>query len=269
MTTSTTYHPSIMRAATRFRQWYAGERDYLVQVHIPVQRDDLVPAPAYDGLDWEQDFDAYVAGNVANAKKFAESRLDLDIYDDTIPAYFPYFGISIHSSFFGGAVSFGGGTSYMEAVIARAADWATLRPDPQNVWLQRLLRGLAYCRDHGDGLLLAAYRGANGPMDMANAVLGNAFFTEIYDDPENTHRVLEICTRGIQLTFDMQRQQISEIAGGHVNGSGMPPPSPARRSTRNSKSRTWSASPRRAVASSCMYTSWAGMSIGISAPPAA
>jgi hypothetical protein len=214
--TTTTFHPAIERAVRRYQEWHAGQRAIMVTARVPVQRDDLDTPPAYDGLDWEQDFDAYVRVNVENAKRLAETRLGLGLDDDYLPSYHPYFGISIHCAFFGGAVHFGGGTSYMEPVIERAAEWERLRADPENVWLRRLTRGLAYCRDHGDGVLLAGYRGGNGPMDMANGVMGNALFTELYDDPENMRRVLDVCTDGIRLTFGLQQAHNTPVMGGHI-----------------------------------------------------
>ena len=214
----TNFHPAIERAVNRYREWHAGKRAFMVQAHVPVSQDGLAVPPAYDGLDWDRDFDAYVRINVENAKTLAERRLDLGIDDDYLPSYHPYFGISIHCAFFGGKVHFGGGTSYMDPVISSASEWERLHADPDNIWLRRLLQGLAYCRDHGDGVLLAGYRGGNGPMDMANAVLGNAFFTEVFDDPDNMHRVMDVCTKGIRMTFDLQKANNTDVMGGHIAG---------------------------------------------------
>lgn len=209
-------HPAIVRAVARHREFFAGTRRYLVKVYVPVTCADLEPVPAFDTLDWARDFDDYVRTNVANAVRRARARLALGIDDDTIPCYHPYFGISIHASFFGGAVSFGGGTSYMAPLISRAADWPQLRADFSNPWTQRLLRGLAYCRDHGEGVLCACLRGANGPLDMVNAVLGEALFTEIYDDAENLGHTLDVCTRAALDAFAVQKQHASCIEGGYI-----------------------------------------------------
>ena len=208
-------HPAIERTIVRHAEFFAGTRAYLVKINMPIQVEEMDAPPAFDGLDWERDFAAYVRGNVANGVGKARARLALGIDDDSIPLYFPYFGISIHHSFFGGAVTFSEGTSYAAPVIERAADWALLHPDAQHAWLQRLAWGLSYARDHGEGVLFASLRGGNGPLDMANGVLGNALFTEIYDDPDNLHRVMDICTRAIVLTFAVQTAQCSTIAGGH------------------------------------------------------
>lgn len=190
-------------------------------VHLPANYAELETAPPLDTLDWERDFDEYVRIHVANGKRLARRRLDVDIDDDLLPCYHPYFGISIHHSFFGGAVTFGGGTSYAAPVISVAAEWQMLRPDVENIWLRRLTRGMAYCRTHGDGVLLACYRGGNAPLDHANGVLGNALFTEFFEDPENMHRVMEVCWRATLLTFDLQRRYCTEVAGGHVIPAGV------------------------------------------------
>ena len=208
-------HPAIARAVTRHREFFAGTRRFLVKIHVPVQTEP-VPAPAYDGLDWDRDFDAYVQGGVANGVRQARTRLDLGLDDDTIPAYYPYFGIAIHHAFFGGEVVFSHGTSYAAPVIDRAAQWPELRPTVENPWLQRLGRGLAYCRDHGEGVLLASFRGGNGPRDMVNGVLGNNLFTEIYDDPEAVGRLLDVSTDAVRLTFDWQRAHCTVLDGGCI-----------------------------------------------------
>ena len=221
MTDLCTFHPAIQRAVRRHEQFFAGTRDYLLMVHLPANYAELEASPTVDTLNWEQDFDEYVRINVDNGKLLAQRRLECDIDDDLLPCYHPYFGISIHHSFFGGAVTFGGGTSYAAPVISMAAEWQQLRPDVNNIWLQRLTRGMAYCREHGDGVLLACFRGGNGPLDMATGVLGDALFTEFYEDPEHMHQLMEVCWQATLLTFDLQRRYCTELAGGHVIPAGV------------------------------------------------
>lgn len=216
-TADNAYHPDILAAAQRHKEFFEGRRPYLVKIEIPVQptgpQEREIP---FDELDWERDFDANVRAQVANAVSLARTRLDMKLGDDWIPCYHPYFGISIHVSFFGGAVHHGGGTSYADPVILRAADWEQLRADFSSPWPQRLGRGLAYCRDHGQGVLLASFRGANGPLDMANGVLGNALFSEYYDNPQDVHRVLKVCWPATLAAFEFQKKHCSKILGGHI-----------------------------------------------------
>lgn len=214
---SVTVPPVLSRVVERHREFFAGTRDYLVKINVPLDcRDGWQQGKAFDDLDWERDFDDYVRINVENGKLGARCRLALGIDDDSIPFYHPYFGISIHHSFFGGKVTFSGGTSYAAPVIDCAADWPQLHADPHHPWLQKLARGLDYARTHGDGVLFASYRGGNGPLDMANGVLGDALYIEFYDDPENLHRLMDICTQATLMTFDLQKAHNSEIAGGRI-----------------------------------------------------
>jgi len=203
----------------RHREFWEGRRAYLVKVGVPVTVPEAERAnpPAYDGLDWDRDFEAYVRGNVHNALAGAQQRLALGLNDDWLPSYYPYFGISIHSACFGGTVRFSRGTSYMDPVIERAADWRRLRADfEKNPWMQRLGWGLSYAREHGEGVLLASFRGANGPLDMANGVLGNALFTEFYDNADAVRRTLDVCTDAVLSAFEWQRRNNTAVEDGRI-----------------------------------------------------
>lgn len=216
MSNLSVFHPSIQRAVGRHREFFDGRRRFLVKVHVPVAVEGLPKQIPFDEMDWEKDFDRYVQVGVVNGIAQAAARLELGIDDDTIPCYHPYFGISIHHSFFGGKVTHGGGTSWAEPVIDRAADWPRLRYDLANSWIEKLARGLAWCRDHGQGVLAAGYRGGNGPLDMANGVMGNSLYTEFSDDPGNLAKVVDICLESILGTFGLQRANNTEIDGGHI-----------------------------------------------------
>lgn len=217
MLTPTAIDSRLLPALRRHQEFFAGRRDCLVKLHLPVPpAADVQPAPAFDGLDWERDFDAYVTANVHNARAAARQRLGLALDDDWLPVYHPYFGISIHHSFFGGTVTFSHGTSYAEPVITRAAEWPRLRADFTSAWPQRLARGLRYGRDHGEGVLFASYRGGNGPLDMVAGVLGNVLYTELYDDPDGVRRCLDVCTEAVLDAFAMQRDACSSVLGGRI-----------------------------------------------------
>jgi len=209
--------PAVRAVIDRHRQFFAGGRHLLVKVALPsTEAAGTVRPPDFDTLDWSADFDDYVAANVRNCRQLAHWRLGLKIADDTINCYHPYFGISIHHSFFGGAVHFGGGTSFADPVLDRASLWPTLKADPDSPWLARLRRGLTYCRDQSDGAFFASFRGGNGPLDMANGVMGNAFFTELGDDPDNMRIVLDICSDAVRSVFQWQKQWCSHIDGGRI-----------------------------------------------------
>ncbi|MGN1141532.1 MAG: hypothetical protein ACI4TF_10045 [Oliverpabstia sp.] len=178
----------------------------------------LVEEIPYDGLDWEHQFEEYYKRRVYNAKIRAQHRLDMGIGDDYIPTYFPYFGNAIHHVFFGGKLEFKGGTSYCHEVIKEAQEFAELHYDVHNEWMERLTEGMRYCRDNGDGVLLAALRGGNGPMDMANGIMGNNLFMEFLEDEENMHKVMEICMNSCEAMYELQKENASHVCGGYITG---------------------------------------------------
>jgi hypothetical protein len=80
---------------------------------------------------------------------------------------------------------------------------------------------MTYCRDHGDGVLVASLRGTNGPMDTANGVLGNQLFLDILLDPESTEQVMRISTEACDAIYRFQQSCATEIGGGFVAPMGL------------------------------------------------
>jgi hypothetical protein len=214
---SNNFDLSILRTVQRHKEFYNRKRNFLVKVDVPLDCENMLkPEINFNDLDWDRDFDEYVESRVENGKTRSRRRIQMGLEDDYIPYYHPYFGISIHHSFFGGKVRFGGGTSYADHFISNASEWENLKYDINSKWVQMLAKGMAFCRDHGEGVLAASLRGGNGPLDMANGVMGNELFTELYDDPDNLHKVMEICYESVLSIFKLQKQNCSKIVGGHI-----------------------------------------------------
>ena len=239
----TQYHPALLRAVKHHREFYEGKRNYLIKVYVNIDeaaendtavkskyqamQKKFIAGVPYDGMDWNADFQNYYRAGVHNAKVQAEFRMGLGLDDDYIPGYYPYFGTAIHHAAFGGKVEFGGGTSYCHPVIQEACEWENLHFSMQNEWVQRLGEALTYCRDHGEGVLLASLRGTNGPMDTANGVLGNQLFLDVLLDPENTEQVMRISAEACDAMYQFQQECASEICGGYIIPNGclwMPKP---------------------------------------------
>lgn len=246
-------HPELERVIQRHKEFFSGTRNYLFKVTLngfdrsswPMNnnskevvgksllsvyeemKEKFVEEVPYAGLDWERDFQKYYQSAVENRRIAASYRLDFGLGDDNIPAYFPYFGNAIHHAFFGGQLSFQGETSYCTSVIQEAAEYEKLSFDTENIWMQRLCEGMDWCREHGEGVLLASLRGVNGPLDMANGVMGNSLFTEVIDDEENMKRVMKICTEACDAMCRMQKEHASCVKGGYISAMGnlwMPEP---------------------------------------------
>ncbi len=237
------FHPALLNAVKHHQAFFSGDRSYLIKVHLHIQesaetdcnvksrwramQDNYVPGVPYEGLDWEHDFERYYKSSVHNEKVTAEFRLNMELDDDFIPFYYPYFGSAIHHAGFGGRVEFGGGTSYCYPVIEESCEWEKLHFSVENEWMQRLGEAMTYCRDHTDGILVASLRGTNGPMDTANGILGNQLFLDFLLDPESTEQVMRISTEACDTMYQFQQECATEICGGYVTLQGcmwMPKP---------------------------------------------
>ncbi|MGN1142341.1 MAG: hypothetical protein ACI4TF_14175 [Oliverpabstia sp.] len=246
-------HPELDGVIKRHKEFFQGTRNYLVKVSIkgfdvsswPMNNDpnikiserllntyekmisQFVEEVPYDGMDWDREFQSYYKNGVTNRKIRSTYRLDMNVGDDTIPAYFPYFGNAIHHVFFGGEMRFKSGTSYSIPVIEKAEEYGKLAFDTNNIWMQRMCEGMDWCRLHGDGVLIASLRGADGPLDMANGIMGNSIFSEVFEDEDNMAKVMEICTKACDAMCTMQKEHASNIDGGYVTAMGnlwMPDP---------------------------------------------
>lgn len=237
-------HTEVKNAIDKHREFYEGKRNYLFKFYIPgydlsnwpieerhekvisnkLKNDyenmvsQFVEEIPYDGLDWDVQFEDYYKRRVHNMKIRAEHRLAMGIGDEYIPTYFPYFGNGIHHAFFGGKLTFKGGTSYCHKVIERAEEFGKLHYDIHNKWMERLARAMRYCRDHGDGVLFAALRGGNGPMDMANGIMGNSVFTEFLEDEDNMQKVMKICADSCDAMYQFQKENASQVCNGYITG---------------------------------------------------
>ena len=58
-------------------------------------------------------------------------------------------------------------------------------------------------------------------MDIANALRGNALFTDFYDYPDEVHRLLSLCEKAMRWSFDRQKKTIGEYDGGWLTGFGV------------------------------------------------
>jgi len=141
-----------------------------------------------------------------------------DVWDDLIPAIYPWFGIAEHSAFIGGEVIFTRETSYHRPVIHQWDDIEKLELREDNLWLRMVLDGLAYLRDRSNGRYFVKLRGADGPMDVANALRGNELFTDFYDYPDEVHKLMDFCTKAVQWTLDRQKKIVGELEGGVITG---------------------------------------------------
>ena len=141
-----------------------------------------------------------------------------EINDDLLPSVCPWFGIAEHSAFMGGDVHFARETSFQIPFIT---DWDKLDSivfSEDNKWFKMLMEGFRYLKEKTQNRFLLRQRGAAGPMDMANAMRGNDFFSDFYDYPNEIHRLLAICENGMHWYFEHQKKIVGELDEGWLTG---------------------------------------------------
>jgi hypothetical protein len=190
-------HPLILRRVDRYRQFYASNRpgDLLIVIRPRwVKKKNL----------FEYDFEhgghlAMAADMLASAQAMLAEGGDRD--DDLIPWLSPDLGIAIHHTFFVDLpVTFAEWTSWADHPLAGENGYARLpelRFDPANRWVRRNREMLEFWQAHNDGSCLLNTHMHFGPLDLANALRGNALFTDFYDYPDEVAALLDLCTEAI------------------------------------------------------------------------
>ncbi|NMA94571.1 MAG: hypothetical protein GX974_00850 [Clostridiales bacterium] len=138
--------------------------------------------------------------------------------DDLIPSIHPWFGIAEHSAFVGGEVEFTKETSYHHPVIKDWDDFGKLELREDNPWIRMVLDGQQYLLERSEGRYAVKLRGADGPMDIANAVRGNELFVDFYEYPDEVHRLMEFCTDAVKWTLEHQKKTVGQLYGGVITG---------------------------------------------------
>ncbi len=175
--------------------------------------------PTVKGLDeWSfpADMEAFLDATIAAFEHTWRGRAD--IQDDSIPALSPRYGIAEHSAFVAGEVDFSSMTSWPHPVISDYSELASLELREDNVWLRLVIDGLAYLRERGEGKFTIKLRGAMAPMDLANALRGNDMYMDIYERPEDLHRLLAFCVEASQWFLSHQLDVVGSFHGGILIG---------------------------------------------------
>ncbi|MFI3326238.1 MAG: uroporphyrinogen decarboxylase family protein [Clostridia bacterium] len=170
--------------------------------------------------NFPDDYKEYSEQGLKGVKLKYEQRRG--ILDDTIPIACPYYGMAEHSAFVGGEVSYGANTSYHHHPIKNWDDMAKLSLDEKNQNFRLLLDSMEYIKEKSEKMgFVLSLRGVSAPMELANTLRGNDFFTDMYDEEENIRKLLEFCVEAGHWTIQHQKEIIGTMAGGVFTGMGL------------------------------------------------
>lgn len=180
---------------------------------------ELPPVEPLEKFDFPKEIYKLCDQIIENGMRFTDAHAELD--DDWLPAFKPRLGIAEHSCFLGGKVTFGANTSYHFPAIDDIGAWRTLTLQKEHPHYKMLLDGMAYmsekAKEYG---FFTAFRGTDGPIDIANAVRGNDILYDFVDEPEEVGKFLAFCADAAAWNIENQRPFVSNIEGGTISGMG-------------------------------------------------
>ena len=205
------------RVVRRSKAFYAAKDPghFLVSVGIPVE---TPPVPPLCSLDLDTQLGEWLDYRLAAHRPGWKAKEGLD--DDTLPGIFPRFGIGEHSAWLGMEVRLQEDTSLPVPLIRTHDDLDKIEFSDQTLWYQYMKASYEHLRRRQDGTFFLAVRGAMTPMDLANAVRGNALFEDFLLAPEFCHRLMRRMTEAIRWYYPQLLSWTDEVEGGNVFACG-------------------------------------------------
>ena len=142
------------------------------------------------------------------------------LFDDTVPAEGPWYGIAEQVAFLGGKVHYEPQTSFLQAFLEEPGEVEKLLLDENNEILKMVTNGIAYMREKYGDYFCPMVRGTSCAMEMANALRGNEFFYDFYEDPEGLGKLLDYCAEALVWYYEHQLAAAGDCFGGVVTGFG-------------------------------------------------
>jgi len=197
----------------RCRAFYAAREPghFLINAQVPA---DAPPIPPLYEFDLDRQLVEWLDANLEAARPAWRAKAGLD--DDTIPSICPRFGIAEHTAWLGTDVRLQETTCLPVPLLTSPDDLGRLQLSPEMRWYRYMRAGYAHLRSRQDGSFLLSVRGTMSPMDIGNAVRGDALFSDFITEPEATHRLMAFLTSAMRWYYDQLLTWADEIAGGNV-----------------------------------------------------
>lgn len=208
------YRPDIAEVLQRYRDLYSARRGKIL-IHIGWPMETRVKWPVLDDYSFPDGYRDFVNAYLDALEQSCAARLAETVNDDSIPTVCAsLYGIALHSAFVAGEPVFESNTSWTQPIITEWEILDQLKVDPENRWF-RLLSDTNRClTERARGKYAVCPFLSFGPMDLANALRGNEFFTDLYENPERVHQLLNWCTNAIIMFEEIQKEIVGDQYGG-------------------------------------------------------
>lgn len=203
----------VERVVARCRAFYAATEPghFLVNAHVPADAPALPPLNAFD-LD--RQLTDWLDHLLAAARPGWAAKAGLE--DDTLPAICPRFGIAEHSAWLGTEVRLQETTCLPTPILATPADLERLTLNRETRWYRIMRDSYAYLHDRNDGSFFVSVRGTMSPMDIGNAIRGDALFSDFLTDPTFAHRLMAFLVAAMRWYYDQILDWADDVAGGRI-----------------------------------------------------
>jgi hypothetical protein len=201
----------------RTKRFYGKDEKGSALIHVTeIKSIKKIPIKPLNQWNFHLDLKEYLDAHIQSLEQYWMNRMGVD--DDLIPAISPWFGIAEHSAFVGGEVDFSSESSWHHPIIKKWSDLDRLQLREDSIWLRRVVDGMIYLKEQSNERYAVRLRGADGPMDIANALRGNDLFTDFFDYPEEVKRLMEFCSKAVEWTMSRQMKAIGPLEGGYLTG---------------------------------------------------
>lgn len=175
-----------------------------------------VPKRSLDSFGLPNNMETYLDFLIEKERAFWELREQ--VQDDIIPSVTARYGIAEHSAFMGGEVSFTENTSWHHQYVEDYSNYTLSKMDESNIWRNIVIEGMKYLKSKVKDEFFVRYRGADGPLDIVNALRGNDIFYDFYDEEDG---ILELTSKSADAIIYMLKEQqkiVTQYKGFVISG---------------------------------------------------
>ena len=198
MITDLEYKPALQEVVGRHRRLWGREmrRQVLAEIR-PAElllKDPLAPCPHIPGMveAWDHNY-----------------RTRLPVQDDSLPVARVSFGSAAFAAYLGAEVIFDGSGGWCKPFLKTYDQLDHLQFDPRNEWILRQQEACRCFEQASRGKFAVCETEPIDGLNLVEALRGSAVYTDVFDYPSETHRLLDFSVEFNIRLLEMQRKIIA------------------------------------------------------------